>query len=167
MENMTNKHITLYLMIVITCQSLLNKHASPCMNKYLIHVYLTVQLLGPTLIFNSQILIARLVIPTIFQEQQSVFRFFFSKVSTYPYTNTMYQYQPILIPTVSQEQKSVFRFFFSKVSTYPKESLHVHAHSCPTLCNPMDYSPPGSSIHGILQARILEWVAMPCSRGFS
>ena len=37
--------------------------------------------------------------------------------------------------------------------------------SCPTLCNPMDCSPPGSSVHGILQARVLEWVAMPCSRG--
>ena len=37
--------------------------------------------------------------------------------------------------------------------------------SCPTLCNPMDCSPPGSSIHGILQARILEWVAYPFSRG--
>ena len=35
--------------------------------------------------------------------------------------------------------------------------------SCPTLCNPMDGSPPGSSIHGILQARILEWVAVPSS----
>ena len=34
-----------------------------------------------------------------------------------------------------------------------------------TLCNPMDHSPPGSSVHGILQARILEWVAMPSSRG--
>ena len=33
------------------------------------------------------------------------------------------------------------------------------AHSCPTLCDPMDCSPPGSSVHGILQARILEWVA--------
>ena len=32
---------------------------------------------------------------------------------------------------------------------------------CLTLCNPMDQSPPGSSVHGILQARILEWVAMP------
>ena len=30
------------------------------------------------------------------------------------------------------------------------------ARSCPTLCNPMDYSPPGSSVHGISQARILE-----------
>ena len=39
--------------------------------------------------------------------------------------------------------------------------------SCPTLCNPVDCSPPGSSVHGILQARILEWVAIPFSRGFS
>ena len=37
--------------------------------------------------------------------------------------------------------------------------------SCLTLCNPMDCSPPGSSVHGILLARILEWVAMPSSRG--
>ena len=41
------------------------------------------------------------------------------------------------------------------------------AQSCPTLCNLMDYSPPGSSVHGILQARILEWVATPSSRGSS
>ena len=39
--------------------------------------------------------------------------------------------------------------------------------SCPTLCNPIDCSPPGSSVHGSLQARILEWVAMPSSRGSS
>ena len=32
---------------------------------------------------------------------------------------------------------------------------------CPTLCDSMDHSPPGSSVNGILQARILEWVAMP------
>ena len=38
---------------------------------------------------------------------------------------------------------------------------------CPTLCNPMDYSLPGSSVHGIFQARILEWVAIPFSRGSS
>ena len=35
--------------------------------------------------------------------------------------------------------------------------------SCLTFCNPMDYSPPGSSVHGILQARILEWVAISFS----
>ena len=41
------------------------------------------------------------------------------------------------------------------------------AQSCPTLCHPMDCSPPGSSVHGILQARILEWVAISFSRGSS
>ena len=39
--------------------------------------------------------------------------------------------------------------------------------SCPTLRNPMDHSPPGSSVHRILQARILEWVAIPFSKGSS
>jgi len=39
--------------------------------------------------------------------------------------------------------------------------------SCPTLCNPIYCSLPGSSAHGILQARILEWVAIPFSRGSS
>ena len=34
------------------------------------------------------------------------------------------------------------------------------AQSCPTLCDPMDGSPPGSSVHGIFQARILEWGAV-------
>ena len=40
-------------------------------------------------------------------------------------------------------------------------------HSCPTLCDPMDFRLPGSSLHGIFPARILEWVAMPSSRGSS
>ena len=35
------------------------------------------------------------------------------------------------------------------------------AQSCSTLCDPMDCSPPGSSVHGILQARIPEWAAIP------
>ena len=46
----------------------------------------------------------------------------------------------------------------------------VHAkslQSCLTLCNPISCILPGSSIYGILQARILEWVAFPFSRGFS
>ena len=38
---------------------------------------------------------------------------------------------------------------------------------CLTLCNTMNCSPPGSSVHGILQARILAWVAMPSTRGSS
>ena len=50
-------------------------------------------------------------------------------------------------------------------------SVYIHCvctkslQSCPTLCDPMNFNPPGSSIHGILQARILEWIAMPSSRG--
>ena len=47
---------------------------------------------------------------------------------------------------------------------------YVHAkllQSCLTLCNPMDYSLPGSSVHRLFQARILEWVAMPAPRGSS
>ena len=48
-------------------------------------------------------------------------------------------------------------------------TIHVCTHackllsSCPTLCDPMDCSPPGSSVHGILQARTLEWVARSSS----
>ena len=50
---------------------------------------------------------------------------------------------------------------------FPPHRL-LHAKSlqlCPTIGNPMVCSPPGSSVHGILQARILQWVAMPSSRG--
>ena len=51
-----------------------------------------------------------------------------------------------------------------------KDHMCMHAkslQSCPTLCDPMDYSPPGSSVHDILQARILEWVANSSSKGSS
>ena len=41
------------------------------------------------------------------------------------------------------------------------------AQSCPTLCDPMDCSPPGFSVHGIFQARILEWIAISFSKGTS
>ena len=47
------------------------------------------------------------------------------------------------------------------------ESESEVAQSCPTLCDPMDCSPPGSSLHGILQARVLEWGAISFSRGSS
>ena len=51
----------------------------------------------------------------------------------------------------------------ARVRAMRAKSLHLH----PTLCDPVDYSPPGFPVHGILQARILEWVAMPSSRGSS
>ena len=57
-----------------------------------------------------------------------------------------------------------------KFSTNAHDYACLHAkllRSCLTLCDPMDCSLPGFSLHGILQARILEWVAMPSSRGSS
>ena len=45
------------------------------------------------------------------------------------------------------------------------ESESEVAQLCPTLCDPMDYSLPGSFVHGIILARILEWVAISTSRG--
>ena len=67
-------------------------------------------------------------------------------------------------------------FFFFRISVLAvkplvfitlkeSESESEVAQSCPTLCNPMDCSPPGSSVHGILQARIKEWFAISSSRG--
>ena len=50
--------------------------------------------------------------------------------------------------------------------TMKREVKVLAPQSCPTLFDPMDCSPPGSSIYGVLQARILEWVAIPFSRGF-
>ena len=44
-----------------------------------------------------------------------------------------------------------------------REELLLLSHLCPTLCNPMDCSPPGSSVHGIFQARVLEWGAIAFS----
>ena len=44
-------------------------------------------------------------------------------------------------------------------------TVHI-SQSCPTLGDAMDCNPPGSSVHGILQARTLEWVAISFSRGF-
>ena len=45
------------------------------------------------------------------------------------------------------------------------ESESEVAQSCPTLCHPMDFSLSGSSIHGIFQARVLEWIVISFSRG--
>ena len=44
------------------------------------------------------------------------------------------------------------------------QKVSEDAQSCLTLCDPMDCSPPGSSVHGILQARVLEWIAISFSR---
>ena len=54
-------------------------------------------------------------------------------------------------------------FFTNRATCVRAQSLQ----SCPTLCDPKDCSLPGSSVHRILQARMLKWVAIPFSRGSS
>ena len=70
-----------------------------------------------------------------------------------------------LFPIIFSHSESCLftRFVFSKHIC----ALCLVAHSCLPLCEPMDCSPPGSSVHGVFQARILEWVAIPFSRGSS
>ena len=57
--------------------------------------------------------------------------------------------------------------FIGTVMTNRAWVLDKSLQSCPTLCDPEDCSPPGFFDHGLLQARILEWIAMPSCRGSS
>ena len=59
--------------------------------------------------------------------------------------------------------RTIWSCFISKLVSWPCASSVASSH--PMLCIPMDCSPSGFSVHGILQATILEWVAMPPSRG--
>ena len=64
----------------------------------------------------------------------------------------------------------LIHFVVEQKLTHCKETMCMHAKSlqlCPTLHDLMDCSPPGSSVHGVLQGRILEWVSVPSSRGSS
>ena len=63
--------------------------------------------------------------------------------------------------------KTVIFFFFPSCLVHWKKMKVKAAQSCLTLCNPMDCSPPGSSVHGIVQVRILEWVTILFSWGSS
>ena len=63
-----------------------------------------------------------------------------------------------------KNEKSMQNIFPVPRSIYVCVSV---AQLCPTICDPMDCSPSGSSVHGIPQARILEWIAIPFSRGIS
>ena len=70
---------------------------------------------------------------------------------------------------------SIHYLFHKLLTLIPKENLLsckwkvrvLVAQSCMTLCDPVDCSLSGSSVHVILQARVLEWVAIPCSKGSS
>ena len=64
----------------------------------------------------------------------------------------------------SREMKQLsLKDLYTNIHSYIHNSPVLVAQSCPTLCNPMDCPSPGFFVHGILQARILEWVAIPFS----
>ena len=70
-------------------------------------------------------------------------------------------------PGIKPESPALTGRFFITSATWEAQWLWVRAkslQSCPTLCDPMDCSLPGSSVHAIIQARILEWVAISFSR---
>ena len=81
------------------------------------------------------------------------------------------QQQPVPLPSKKNPCKSsvfsTWRVQTTSALFYALLHACVVAQSCPALSNPMDCSPPSSSVHGILQTRILEWVAIPSSRGSS
>ena len=73
-------------------------------------------------------------------------------------TNTLWEHTLCEVPVGSTKP----------IWSLPSESLQgvcLITQLCPILCDSVDWSRPGSSVHGVLQARILEWVAMPSSRG--
>ena len=73
-----------------------------------------------------------------------------------PFSITVIQ---VCAPTTSAKEAGVEWFYEDLLVAAAAKSLQ----SCPTLCNPTDGSPPGSSVPGILQARTLEWVAISFS----
>ena len=60
----------------------------------------------------------------------------------------------------------LYQLSYREAQKQPESESEV-AQSCPTLCYPMDCSLPGSSVHGIFQATVLEWIAISFSRGSS
>ena len=69
-----------------------------------------------------------------------------------------------LLPFISV-YSSLLRIFSLDTSRITSYHHHLLTQSCLTLCKPMDCSPPGPSVHGIFQTRILEWVVISSSRG--
>ena len=75
-------------------------------------------------------------------------------------------YLPDVLQMAVQGESTFFSSCRGNVQVPPCESVEVLVtQSCPTLCDPIDCSPPGPSVYGILQARILERVAIFFSRG--
>ena len=71
----------------------------------------------------------------------------------------------MVVASRKRKNSNLFGWCLGKISL--RRCVCVSQQSCPTLRNPMDCSLPGSSVHGILQARKLKWVVIPFFRGSS
>ena len=78
---------------------------------------------------------------------------------TFMHWRRKWQPTPVFLPGQSQEQRNLVGCHFLPQCMQVKSESEI-AQSCPTLHDPVDCSPPGSSIHGIFQARVLEWGAI-------
>ena len=80
--------------------------------------------------------------------------------------SSLYNSQDMETTQVPSKEEWIKRCTISTlyICTYMKVTVLV-TQLCPTIFDPIDCSPPGSSVHGILQERILQWVAIPFSRG--
>ena len=99
------------------------------------------------------------------QEKDHILRTFKPMVPIFPTTTSFLQ-----VPCANTLNSIDFIWtgFLSTVTRYTVLIMHVLvAQSCPTLCEPMDCSKPGSSVEGISQARIFEWIAISFFRGSS
>ena len=97
--------------------------------------------------------------------------YWYITLSTFCYTSSLYMYNAYIFFPAPLESKLLRLWPFPLKSAYLQILLHC-VHPCvlsgvQLFCDPMDCSLSGSSVHGILQARILEWIAMPSSRGSS
>ena len=103
---------------------------------------------------------------TLIWKEQAQHSVFYICVYTHAHTHThTHTHIYILILTLMRLLSSeckIFNYIWICICMYAK-LLQL----CPTLCNPLDYSQPVSYVHWISQAKILEWVAMPSSRGSS
>ena len=108
----------------------------------------------PDFSLYSFTLIKRLLIPLHFLQMESS-----------AYLRLLTFLPAILIPTCVSSSSASHMMYSACLSAAAAAAKSLQ--SCPTLCDPIDGSPPGSPIPGILQARTLEWVARPFSRGSS
>ena len=98
---------------------------------------------------------------------------FFSLVHSVHYCQTKHPYKITVIPLApcSRRYSDSLTSVTSSINSSPLPLccavLCLVAQLCLTLCDPMDCSPLGSSVHEVSQARLLEWVALPSSRGSS